>query len=90
VLHSISLGEHLGTFDLAVNQETNEIFAGISNRYPGQVAIIDGNNDTLTKKIEVGDKPIGIGVNTVTGKVYVANSNDETVSVIAKTTECRT
>ena len=48
------------------------------------MAQFHGNNRATCKTptIQVGNSPTGIGVNTQTNKIYVANENDNNVSVI--------
>ena len=48
----------------------------------GTVSVIDGGTNAVINTITVGVGPGGVGVNTATGKVYVANDQDATVSVI--------
>jgi len=37
---------------------------------------------TVAGTIQVGNSPIGIGVNTQTNKIYVGNQNDNTISIV--------
>jgi YVTN family beta-propeller protein len=61
----------------------------VANWSDDTVSVIDGGTNTVIKTIPVGTGPVagpgGVGVNTATGKVYVANDQDtpaRSVSVI--------
>src|SRR2546425_4792787 len=43
---------------------------------------MEAKADSVTSTIPVGSHPFGIGVNTASNMIYVANTNDNTVSVI--------
>jgi YVTN family beta-propeller protein len=66
---------------LAVNSVTNTIYVAnycgsdIScNSYSGTVSVINGANNTVTTTVNVGAGPAPPVVNSVTNKIYVANS----------------
>jgi YVTN family beta-propeller protein len=63
---------------IAVDSSHNKIY--VANQDSNTVSVIDGNNDTQTKQISVGETPRYIQV--FKGKIYVANLNSNTVSVI--------
>jgi DNA-binding beta-propeller fold protein YncE len=44
--------------------------------------VISGQTNTVTATIPVGNGPVGVAVNPLTGAVYTANVGDDTVSVI--------
>lgn len=44
--------------------------------------VIDGKTNTVTATIAVGSGPDAVATNSVTGRTYVANGDDNTVSVI--------
>ena len=46
------------------------------------MTVIDGTTDSVVATIPVGASPLGIGVDSTTHMVYVANFSDSTVSVI--------
>ena len=70
-----------GIGDIAINTAINRIYVSDSDN--NKVAMINGiTNDTL-KTIQVGKSPIGISANPDNDHVYVANSGDDTVSVIS-------
>jgi DNA-binding beta-propeller fold protein YncE len=50
------------------------------------VAILNATTNTQITSVVVGAVPSGIGVNTVTGRVYVDNENWDTMSVIDSST----
>jgi YVTN family beta-propeller protein len=45
-------------------------------------SVIDGVTNTVITTIQVGSGPTAVAVNPQTNKVFVANFNDDTVSVI--------
>jgi YVTN family beta-propeller protein len=47
----------------------------------------DNKNGDIDSGIEVDSYPIGIAVNSATGKIYVANEFSNTVSIIDETTD---
>jgi YVTN family beta-propeller protein len=74
---------------VAVNQATNTVY--VANMNDNTVSVIDGTtcsalNDSACAKtaptIAVGSGPLGVAVDQATDTVYVANINDNTVSVI--------
>src|SRR5689334_11253548 len=50
------------------------------------LVINDVNAESVVTAIRVGNGPGGIAINPATGKLYVANSQDNTVSVIDSST----
>ena len=46
------------------------------------VLVIDGKTNTVTATIAVGSGPDAAATDSVTGRTYVVNGNDNTVSVI--------
>src|SRR6185437_1595028 len=71
---------------LAVNPITNRIYVADGGYYSSgngnTVSVIDGQTNTVSSKVQVGQFPFGIGINTVTNKIYVGNAVSATVSVI--------
>jgi YVTN family beta-propeller protein len=65
---------------ICTNEVTNRVYA--TNHDDGEVTIVDGLKDTIQAEVRVGGLPVGIDVNPNTHKVYVANSSDNTVSVM--------
>jgi YVTN family beta-propeller protein len=76
---------------IGVDSRNNKIY--VANDYSDTVSVIDGNSDTVEKTIQVGHNPTFILVTTypmITGngalgpccKIYVANTDDNAVSVI--------
>ena len=65
--------------DAAVLSDTVHVanFAGST------VSMINGLTNKVTATILVGTAPFGVTMNKVTGRVYVSNSGDNTVSVFA-------
>ncbi len=62
-----------------INPVTNKIY--VANRQVGEVAVIDGANNSATN-IAVGGGPYGVAVNPITNRIYVTNSNGNTLIVI--------
>ena len=48
----------------------------------GSVAVIDGKTGAVTATVHVGRSPQRMAFDIATGNVYVANMNDNTVSVL--------
>ena len=46
------------------------------------VTVIDGYNDSKTEDIPIGKRPVGIAIEPHRDKIYVTNSDSNTVSVI--------
>ena len=79
-----------GPVGVAVNSTTNRIH--VTNWGSDNVSVIDGATNTEIDtdgnpangitRIPVGSYPQGIAANPATGRVYVANSSDNSVSVI--------
>jgi YVTN family beta-propeller protein len=68
---------------VAVNPNTNKIYAIHQTPSSPSLSVIDGNNNNILKvNITVGKDPVDVAVNPNTSKVYVANAGDDTVSVI--------
>jgi DNA-binding beta-propeller fold protein YncE len=58
--------------------------AYVACRGSDEVAILDGDSNARVKLLPVGDDPLALDWNRTSGKVYAANSNDGTVSVIGR------
>lgn len=80
-----------GPESIAVNPNTNMIY--VSERDHHTVSIINGSSDEVIKNIQVVNftanedtsanfSPTGITVNPATNKIYVANGDNQSVSVI--------
>jgi YVTN family beta-propeller protein len=63
-----------------VNPRTRQ--AHVANNGGNSVSVIDGLSLAVTATVDVGVSPVGVDVNTALNRVYVANSADDTVSVI--------
>ena len=75
-----SLDGHPGLSGIAVDQSTGDIYLTVVTDIfaSNSVKVIGSNGAT----IPVGSGPVGVAVNTTTGKIYVANSGSNNVSVI--------
>jgi len=79
-----------GPCGVGVNPTTNRIYIG--NSGSDDVSVIDGATNTEidtdgnpangVTPIPVGSAPIGVHVNPITNRIYVANQNSDNVSVI--------
>jgi YVTN family beta-propeller protein len=67
---------------VAVNTENTAIGnVFITNSAADTVSVISGVNNQVTATIPVGGNPFGAAVDSVTGRVFVANRNSDDVSV---------
>jgi YVTN family beta-propeller protein len=84
---------------VGVNPSTNRIFAAIQGNgfVPSSVFVINGVDNTVVTTVTIGASGAGlsawlhlnVGVNPNTGNAYVANSRENTVSVIGQREEIR-
>lgn len=68
---------------IAVNPVTNRIYTANTNT----VTVIDASTSTIVDTVTVGFLPTGIGVNSVTNRIYVGSQNTNDVSVIDGSTD---
>ena len=54
----------------------------MTNADDNTVSVIDGNTYKVLKSIRVGNSPADIAINEATNMIYVANQDDDAVSVI--------
>ena len=78
----IDVGGAIGAID--VSEERNIVYVVKSDS--DIVSVIDGEDNTRIKDIEVGRFPAEIAVSDIYDAVYVTNSGSESVSVIDATT----
>ncbi len=66
---------------IAVNPVTNKIYVPDVTY---TVQVINGASDSVTKLIDIGSEtaPISVAINTITNRVYTANHDNNTLSVI--------
>ena len=90
-----SYDDSIFQIDLKKNEIVNTIYAGsnpshvqildgrliVTNSDSNSISIIDEESFTLVENISVGIKPHDIKVDEKTKKIYVANSNDYSISV---------
>ncbi len=72
---------------IAVDETSNVIYVGDcanDNDYHGRVSVFAGSNNAFLGQIDVGRFPRAMAFNAATGKLYVSNNEDGTVSVLAK------
>ena len=55
----------------------------MTNNGSNTVSVIKGASNTVVATVPVGPQPDDLAVNPVTNRIYVANTGDNTVSVIA-------
>jgi YVTN family beta-propeller protein len=79
----IELARDLG--DMVGNSGLNKVY--VTDLTDDSVFVIDSNSGNMTKKIHVGEFPVNIDVDTLSNKVYVANTGDNTVSIINGATD---
>jgi YVTN family beta-propeller protein len=74
---------------ISVDVTTNKIYVvgidGFTNSVSSVVSIIDGVTGTISE-VAAGGEPFAMAVNSLTNKVYVANSSGSNVTVISPTT----
>ncbi|SMB96128.1 40-residue YVTN family beta-propeller repeat protein [Hymenobacter roseosalivarius DSM 11622] len=70
---------------IAINSEKAYLTEWVERGQPGRVAVIDLRTNTVTKTIAVGRQPEQLLL--ANGKVYVTNSDENTVSVINPSTD---
>jgi len=68
---------------IAVNPVTNRIYTAGGTT----LTVIDGSTNTIVGTATVGFVPTGIGVNTVTNRIYVGSQNTNDVTVIDGSTD---
>lgn len=76
------LSDHNGRLVfMAQNPNTNRIYSINSaanftgqRRNPGYVSVIDADSAAVIANVETGGQPFGVAVNSVTNKIYVANT----------------
>ena len=64
--------------DVVVDEAINRIYA--SSQAEDRVNVVDGFTNAAIASIPVGDRPLGLAVNPLTGRVYVANSGTPSTS----------
>jgi YVTN family beta-propeller protein len=74
----------VGAQPVAVAWASGVNMAYVACRGSDEVAILDGDSNARVKLLPVGDDPLALVWNRTSGKVYAANSNDGTVSVIGR------
>ena len=80
VIATVPVGNH-PPWAVAVNSNTNRVYAISSIDGNNTVSVLDGHTNTLLAKMRVGRNPIAIAVNTKLNRVYVCNYFDSTMSV---------
>jgi len=79
-IYGATLGGRPGLSGMAVDQSTGDIYLTVQSDIfaSNSVKVIGSNGAT----IPVGSAPVGVAVNVTTGKIYVANSGSNNISVI--------
>lgn len=87
-------GNVIDTIDLGVRPHgieasivNNRVYAAIpsapvegSDEELGQVVVIDGGDNTVTDRVEVGETPVQVGIDPVHGSYWVATTGDDTLT----------
>jgi len=83
-IYGAPLGGRPGLSGIAVDQSTGDIYLTVVTDIfaSNSVKVIGSNGAT----IPVGSGPVGVAVNATTGKIYVANTGSNNISVIDGTT----
>jgi autotransporter-associated beta strand protein/YVTN family beta-propeller protein len=81
-------GQNSGFGNVTVNTQINRVYVAEQDPAANDVAIINGapggpTTDTQAATVAVGFQPLGVGVDTTSGLIYVSNPGSNTVSVIA-------
>jgi YVTN family beta-propeller protein len=90
IVASIAVHGTLNT--LTVNPTLNEAYVSDQRSYYGgpppadELVIINTTSNSQIANVTVGAVPSGIGVNQISGRVYVDNENSDTMSVIDTST----
>ena len=66
---------------VAVNSTTNMVYVS-NGELPGTVTVVNGKTNRVAGTIPVGDEPIGIAIDEIAGRIYVANNVSGTISVV--------
>lgn len=67
-------------FDIVYSENRDEIY--VANSDSDCISIINAEKLTLKSNVECGDYPYSMGMDDISGKLFVSNSFDGTVSVI--------
>lgn len=67
-------------FDILYSENRDEIY--VANSDSDCISIIDAEKLTLKSNVECGDYPYSMGIDDISGKLFVSNNFDGTVSVI--------
>ena len=62
---------------VAVDSQTDTIYAAIANGKPRGIAVIDGATNTVTADVPTAEPPVAVAVDDATDTVYVAESAPE-------------
>jgi YVTN family beta-propeller protein len=70
----------IGPPALAVDSSNRSVY--LTDAGGNSVSIINGKTNNVTESIPVGEGPEDVAVNSITDVIYVANADDDTVSII--------
>ena len=71
-----------GPADIVVSQVLNRAFVGRTVHAGGIINVIDGATNAVSSIGGIGSHPVGLGINSATDRVYVANQLGNSVTVI--------
>lgn len=67
---------------IAVNSRTHYVYVTQASGLSQFLTIIDGSQNRIVNTIQTGNRPVGIAVDENAGRVYVANANSGTITVL--------
>jgi YVTN family beta-propeller protein len=67
---------------IAAHKLSHGVYVATGNDLEGEVIFINGETNSVTASVKVGQRPFGLDVTPDGKKLYVANQNSATVSVI--------
>jgi YVTN family beta-propeller protein len=82
VSDSISVGDRPVDIAIDHNEEGSKTLVFISNSNSSSISVIDGSTNEVIDTIDVGQEPVDLAINPIINRLYVANYQNNTVSVI--------
>lgn len=67
---------------VAVNSRTHRVYVTQASGLSQFLTIIDGNQNQVVTTLQTGNRPVGIAVDENAGRIYVANINSGTITVL--------
>jgi YVTN family beta-propeller protein len=82
VIANIAVGAKPDDIVIDPTEEGITTLIFVSNSNSDTVSVIDGSTNTVIANINVGQEPVDLAINAITNRLYVANYQNNTVSVI--------